>query len=107
MLADGVDAVSVQLLAPPPPASFGHAVALRYVVTLRAGQLANELVVDNTSGAEFKFQALLHNYIRVSDIGAATVQGIDAGVPYADKLLGGQVSPAPGGPLAFASETDR
>lgn len=107
VLLDREEGVSVRLVAPPPPVSFPHSFELHYVVTLAGHQIVSDLHVLNTGALDFKFQALLHNYIAVSDISKVTVSGIDAGVTYTDKVRGGELGQAPGGPLALASETDR
>jgi glucose-6-phosphate 1-epimerase len=107
ILLDREEGVSVRLVAPPPPATFPHAIELHYVVTLAGHQLVSDLHVKNKGTEDFKFQALLHTYLAVPDISQVAVKGIDAGVNYADKTRGGEVAAAPGGPLTFTTETDR
>lgn len=107
ILLDRDEGVSVRLVAPPPPDSFPHAFELRYVVTLAAHQLVCDLHVLNTGKEDFKFQALLHSYLAVPDISKVSIQGLDEGVSFKDKVRGGAVDTAPGGPLTFKAETDR
>ena len=104
---DRPEGVSVRLLAPAPPSDFAHDYKLSYVVTLTTHQLSLDLHVVNTGTSEFKFQALLHGYFAVADSSKISINGIDAGVSYRDKALGGRVVEWTGGPLTITSETDR
>lgn len=84
---DRPEGVSVRLLAPPPPSEFKHDYKLSYVVTLAKHQLSTDLHIVNTSKSEdFKFQALLHNYLAVPDASKVKITGIEKGVEYKDKL---------------------
>ena len=85
---DRPEGVSVRLLAPPPPSGFSHNYKLAYVVTLAAHQLSCDIHVTNNDSKEFKFQALLHNYLAVPDSSKISMTGIDKGVQYFDKALG-------------------
>lgn len=107
VLLDRDEGVSVRLVAPPPPQSFPYHYDLSYVVTLAAHQLSCDIHVVNRDSEAFKFQALLHNYLAVPDIKKISISGIQAGVTYKDKVLGGVEDKAPGGPLTITSETDR
>lgn len=99
--------MSVRLVAPPAPASFGHQFELHYVVTLAAHQIVCDLHVLNTGSVEFKFQALLHNYIRVPDISKVRIAGLGEGTSYKDKVKGGAVRTAPDDTVVIDQETDR
>lgn len=99
--------MAVRLAAPPPPQSFPYHYDLSYVVTLAAHQLSCDIHVVNRDSDEFRFQALLHNYLAVPDVSQISISGINAGVSYTDKVLGGTQHQAPGGPLTITSEIDR
>lgn len=107
ILLDRSEGVSVRLVAPPPPATFPHSFELHYVVTLAAHELVCNLHVLNTGTEDFKFQALLHTYLAVPDVSKIALTGIDAGTSYKDKVLGGAVGAAPGGPLVIDQQVDR
>lgn len=107
VLLDNSDGVAVRFVSPPPPASFPHNIELHYVVTLAGHQLVSDLHVVNKSGESFKFQALLHSYIRVADASRVEITGIEAGTTYKDKVLGGKVEQTPLGPLLVDRELDR
>lgn len=107
VVLDNNDGVSVRFIAPPPPESFPHPVTLTYVVTLAAHQLVSDLHVVNKGTEEFKFQALLHTYLRVEDAAKIQITGIEAGTVYKDKTLGGKEEQTPLGPLLVDRELDR
>ncbi|RSH81518.1 hypothetical protein EHS25_006875 [Saitozyma podzolica] len=108
ILMDREEGISVRLLAPPPPASFNHSYKLAYVITLAPHQLVTDLHLTNTSSSEnFIFQALLHNYLAVPDANKLQITGLDKGVDYKDKVLGGKLCTWEGGVLTIEGETDR
>ncbi|KAL1407072.1 hypothetical protein Q8F55_006485 [Vanrija albida] len=108
ILLDREEGVSVRLVAPPPPASFGHQdIQVHYVVTLAGHQLVSDLHIRNNGTEDFKFQALLHTYLAVPDASKISLTGIAAGVTYKDKVLGGQEFKAPGGSLVVDRQIDR
>ncbi|GFZ51797.1 hypothetical protein JCM24511_09565 [Saitozyma sp. JCM 24511] len=108
ILMDREEGISVRLLAPPPPTSFNHSYKLAYVITLAPHQLVTDLHLTNTSSSEdFIFQALLHNYLAVPDANKLQITGLDKGVDYKDKVLGGKLCTWEGGVLTIEGETDR
>lgn len=107
ILLDNEDGVSVRFAPPPTPASFPHKFELFYVVTLAPHQLVCDVHVKNTGSEDFKFQALLHSYLAVPDATKVSITGIDAGVTYKDKILGGETGTAPGGALVVDRPLDR
>ena len=54
-----------------------HAFAARLAVTLGAGTLRLELSVHNPGPTAWDFTAALHGYLRVDDIGAPRLEGLD------------------------------
>lgn len=63
-----------------------HPFALRFTVTLRSRTLALQLDATNTGAAPFAFTAALHTYLRVADVRATAVRGLE-GARYRDKVL--------------------
>ncbi|WVQ80330.1 hypothetical protein IAT38_002435 [Cryptococcus sp. DSM 104549] len=106
-IMDRPEGVSVRFIPPPTPASFPHKFDLSYVVTLTEHQLSTDLHVSNTGGENFKFQALLHNYLAVPDVSAIKITGIEKGTTYKDKVLGGKEEKSEGGTLVVDRELDR
>ncbi|MEJ7688274.1 MAG: D-hexose-6-phosphate mutarotase [Variovorax sp.] len=53
-----------------------HAFGARLTVTLAPRSLRVALLLDNTDSAPWSFAAALHTYLRVDDIGAARLQGL-------------------------------
>lgn len=105
---DRPEGVSVRLLAPPPPAEFKHDYRLSYVVTLARHQLSTDLHVVNTSTSEdFKFQALLHNYLAVPDVSKIKITGIEKGTQYVDKVQNFKRETWDGGALEINKQVDR
>jgi glucose-6-phosphate 1-epimerase len=68
-------------------ASWPHAFALDYTVTVHGRVLSLALCVSNTGNEPLSFTGALHTYLRVGDIRATQVQGLQ-GVHYRDKFLG-------------------
>jgi glucose-6-phosphate 1-epimerase len=67
-------------------AAWAHDFALRYRVTVGAA-LELTLTVENRSPSAFVFQEALHTYLRVGDVEAASVHGLE-GATYLDKADG-------------------
>ncbi len=81
-----------------------HASRLDLAVTI--GEILRmELTTENTGATDFVIGEALHTYLRISDIGAVRVKGLD-GCDYWDKV-GGSTLKKQSGDIAFASETDR
>lgn len=106
IVMDRPEGVSVRLLAPDAPSSFGHTYKLAYVVTLTAHQLSTDIHVTNTGSEEFIFQALLHNYLAVPDVSKIKITGIDNGTTRRDKVKGGAITQYQGGDLVIDQEVD-
>jgi glucose-6-phosphate 1-epimerase len=83
------------------PASFR---ALLHVA-LAPAALTVRLAVRNQGEAPFSFTAALHTYLRVNDLDATTVQGLEA-ADFEDSRDGSS-SAAEGEPVRFQSEVDR
>jgi glucose-6-phosphate 1-epimerase len=64
------------------------------------------LHVTNTGTEDFKFQALLHNYLAVPDASKLTVEGLQEGQTWKDKTEGFKEKTWPGGPLKITKEQD-
>jgi len=108
IVMDRPEGVSVRLLSPPPPPEFKHDYRLSYVVTLAKHQLSTDLHIVNTSKTEdFKFQALLHNYLAVPDVKKIQVHGLDEGVEYVDKIQNFKREKWAGGALSVKEAVDR
>lgn len=69
-------------------AEWPHAFHARLRVGLHAKQLRIALDVSNRGGDAFAFTAALHTYLRVADIDATTLEGLQ-GCDYEDKVNGG------------------
>jgi glucose-6-phosphate 1-epimerase len=77
----------------------------RVHVALAPAALTVRLAVRNEGEAPFSFTAALHTYLRVDDLDATTVQGLEA-AGFEDSR-DGQTSAAEGEPVRFHSEVDR
>ena len=82
-----------------------HDFRLRFHVTVGAA-LHLALEVTNSSRSAFTCETALHTYLRVGDVGAATVTGLEGAV-YVDKAAGGLRRRAGPEPLRFDGEVDR
>ncbi|HET7340929.1 MAG TPA: D-hexose-6-phosphate mutarotase, partial [Methylomirabilota bacterium] len=82
-----------------------HAFRVRYRVSV-GDTLTLTLEVTNASPAPFTFEAALHTYLTVADIGAATITGLE-NTAYIDKVDGMTRKRQPAVPLRLAGETDR
>lgn len=66
-----------------------HAFALELTVRIRAAVLEMELAVENRGTAPFAFQAALHSYWRVSEVGNVVLDGLQDR-RYTDAATGAQ-----------------
>ena len=83
-----------------------HDFRLRLHVAL-GERLELALDVTNTSSSStFTFEAALHTYLRVGDVGAISITGLE-GAPYVDKTEGDAHKRADPGPMRLAGEADR
>lgn len=82
-----------------------HDFRLRLAVSL-SPRLELALDVTNTSASAFTFEAALHTYLRVGDVGAITITGLE-GAPYVDKADGDARKRADEAPMRLAGEVDR
>jgi len=80
--------------------------SLELGVLLDADALTVTCRVRNTDPREFTFNAVLHTYFRVADIGKAAVHGL-AGVTYIDSLRDDAREVEKRAAIRFAEETDR
>jgi glucose-6-phosphate 1-epimerase len=64
------------------------------------------LEVTNTSSSTFTFEAALHTYLSVGDVGAISIIGLER-APYVDKTEGDARKRADPGPMRLAGEVDR
>lgn len=79
--------------------------AYEAVLTARFGaDLTVSLQVTNQDAHAFSFEAALHTYLSVADIGQVRVEGLD-GVSFVDKAAAGAVKQQQG-PVTFGAETD-
>jgi len=82
-----------------------HRFAARYTVTVGA-QLTLALEVTNLDPGEVTFEEALHTYLRVQDVTAVEVTGLER-APYLDRLGGPAPVVAGSDPIRFTAETDR
>ena len=83
-----------------------HAFALELTVIARAGTLALAFAVTNTGTANFAFTTALHTYLRIDDVHATLVRGLQ-GARYRDKVLKKDDVVESAGELAIDREIDR
>lgn len=108
---DGAVTVALELTdadvtALPAAASWPHAFTATLTVTIGT-ELTVALEVHNTGRDELSYEAALHSYLAVSDVRAATVQGLD-GAGYLDKAPSAPAARAvQDGDVTFTGETDR
>ena len=82
-----------------------HDFRLRLEIALRRSlELALEVV--NTSSSSFTFEAALHTYLLVGDVGVIEISGLE-GAPYVDKTDGDTSKRAGDTPMRLTSEVDR
>ena len=102
----GATHLSFELRPPvPPPASWPHACAATYRVTV-ASSLGLTLEVENTGNTAFSFEEALHTYFAVQDVRAIEISGL-AGTDYLDKVGGTTPRNQGPAPIRFTAETDR
>ncbi len=65
-----------------------------------------ELSIDNQGAEPFRFEALLHTYLRVGDVGQCAIGGLEDAWSY-DKTNGNALHREGTGPLRFTGEVDR
>ena len=82
-----------------------HPFEARYTVTV-GERLTLTLQVTNRGPEPVRFEAALHTYLRVQDIRATEVTGLQ-GAPFVDQLAGAEAQPGEDGPVRFDAETDR
>ncbi|HSD17298.1 MAG TPA: D-hexose-6-phosphate mutarotase [Thermomonas sp.] len=87
-------------------AQWPHAFIARLRIGLRAMRLSIALEVDNTGDSTFDFTAALHTYLRVGDIAAIAIEGLQ-GCDYEDKVNGGTLHRQTDYELAIDDVTDR
>ncbi|CAI4218761.1 unnamed protein product [Parascedosporium putredinis] len=86
-------------------AKWGYSFGLVYSVTLSPGNLTTTLVVSNEGEEAFEFQALLHTYLRISDIASTEVVGLENS-SFLDKVDGPKTK-TQSGAIKITGETDR
>ncbi|WP_182111272.1 MULTISPECIES: D-hexose-6-phosphate mutarotase [unclassified Actinotalea] len=69
-------------------------------------RLGITLAVTNLGDAELTYEAALHTYLRVADVGRVRVTGL-AGLPYLDKAAGGERVGPGAEPTLVRGEVDR
>ncbi|KAF3918928.1 hypothetical protein ABW20_dc0106187 [Dactylellina cionopaga] len=88
------------------PYEFG----LIYSVTLTANTLETKIVVQNAADpetkSEFEFNVLFHTYLRIPDVAAVGVKGLDT-LTYRDKTLGNSEHQETSETIKITSQTDR
>jgi D-hexose-6-phosphate mutarotase len=82
-----------------------HRFDATYTVTVGA-RLTLALRVTNRDPGAVTFEEALHTYLRVQDIRATTVSGLQ-GAPFLDRVAGPTTLVREAGPVRFAAETDR
>ncbi|KAH8682332.1 galactose mutarotase-like domain-containing protein [Xylariales sp. PMI_506] len=82
-----------------------HPFSLQYSVTLTPDNLSTGMVVTNQGDKPFDMQLLLHTYLRVNDISAVTVTGLEE-AEYVDKVDSLKTK-TQSGSITITSETDR
>lgn len=87
-------------------AHWPHAFVATLQVALSAHALTLTLQVENTGDAPFDFTAALHTYLRVEDIEATTLIGLQ-GCDYEDSAAGGVLRREDNFEIRFDDETDR
>ena len=78
----------------------------RLEVTVGGKALQTTLAVENTGQAQWQFTAALHSYLRVADVEAVRLRGLQ-GLRYRDTARGGEPGQEQAAELAIAGEVDR
>ncbi len=103
-ISDG--AAVFELRGCPANAGWPHAFLCRLSVMLTSRRLEVSLEVGNCGDDAFAFTAALHSYLRVEDIGAASLEGLQ-GCDYEDSANGGILRREDAHAIAFDGEVDR
>ena len=83
-----------------------HLFRAELAVALQESRLSIALQITNMGAEVFAFTAALHTYLRVRDLAAAQLQGLEQR-PYFDSTQAGAAAIQPAIPLRFVNETDR
>ncbi|HEX6040370.1 D-hexose-6-phosphate mutarotase [Longimicrobium sp.] len=83
-----------------------HRFAAELAVELEERRLAIHLSIRNVDSEPFSFTSALHTYLRVADVGQASVAGL-RGLSYRDKLRDGGTFTEDADPLRIPGEIDR
>jgi len=86
--------------------SYAQPFQLLMEVEVTENALKSVLTVKNTGGGVMEFTTALHTYLRVSDIGRVTVNGL-GGLEYLDNANGRARCKDGDGSVRFAGEVDR
>ncbi len=87
-------------------AMWPHRFTLTLGLMLGTDALTVEMRATNTGNTAFDFQAVLHTYFKVADIGRTEVRGLE-GVTFIDSLRGNSREVETRPVIRFAAETDR
>ena len=100
--------LSVILRLPTRPefAAVGYERVETYFAVLFGATLEMGLLVRNNGASDFRFEAALHSYLAVGDVGDAHVDGLN-GATYRDKTRGGATDVERDDVVRFAGEVDR
>jgi glucose-6-phosphate 1-epimerase len=83
-----------------------HAFRAELQVSIGGAALETRLSVENTGKSEISFTAALHTYIRVAEVGAVRLHGLN-GLRYRDTAQGGTASVEQTHELRIEGEVDR
>lgn len=83
-----------------------HAFEAELAAVVFGDTLETTLLIRNAGNAPFTFTAALHSYLRVADVAAVTVHGLQ-GLHYRDKLRDNAVQLEQNGTLDIPGEVDR
>lgn len=83
-----------------------HPFKVELRVSVGGAMLETTLSVENSGDAEISFTVALHTYLRVADIGAVRLHGLQ-GLHYRDTALGGSMALESAGSLHIEGEVDR
>lgn len=76
------------------------------IVNLEPDEISIELLIENLDPRAIAFTAALHTYLRVSNVGAVSLSGLESH-PYRDSANGGRQHIGSAAPLRFNGEIDR
>ena len=83
-----------------------HSFMAIYQVTLGVDELRMQLDIRNDDDRDFSFTSALHTYLRVTDIGTTSIQGLQ-GLRYRDSANGNTEHIEANDAICFAGEVDR